>query len=664
MNPGHETRDEFVGRCVTSPLARCGAVLLAGLAYAVAGGASASVVFVDADATGADNGTSWMNAYVDLQDALADAAADGSVTAVWVAAGTYWPDDPGGLADSTFTLVDDVTLIGGLAGVEDPLTFDLADRDFVANETILSGDLNGDDGPGFTNIGDNVYRVVTALNTAPTAVIDGFTVTGGHARSPKRSGGGIAARGFDGPTIRNCVIQYNKAEFGGGVSAASGSSSRIEHCTFIGNLGAQQGGGADVDGTGNGTIVIEGCTFIGNQSIAGAGLYARRDVLVANSVFSENDAGNGDGGGVYVFTIGNLFHMTNCTLRGNSAGEGGAVFHASLSSQPGTPNYDNCILWGNIATDGNEVFTLVGPPSFHYCDIQGSGGSGTGWDPALGDDDGGNIDADPLFADADLRLSSSSPGIDAGDNGAATAAGLFVDRDGLDRFVDVASKPDTGVGPPPIVDMGAFEVAEELDSDGDGLPDSVETDTGVFVDETDTGTDPFDPDTDDDGLIDGTEVDMADGTGCPSPLDPDSDDDLLLDGEEVDLGTDPCDCDTDGDCVPDKIDPDPLHPGETEDVLEEAARLIRTQILALDLSLFSGPNNNANRGRRNSLANRANGAAKKIAQGNFEGAIDKLTSLLRKVDDQSPPPDWMHPSPEKTDLAACVAQLIAVIEMC
>ncbi len=44
------------------------------------------------------------------------------------------------------------------------------------------------------------------------------------------------------------------------------------------------------------------------------------------------------------------------------------------------------------------------------------------------------------------------------------------------------------------------------DSDGDRLNDCVETNTGVFVDNKDTGTDPNDDDTDDDGIKDGDEV--------------------------------------------------------------------------------------------------------------------------------------------------------------
>ena len=67
------------------------------------------------------------------------------------------------------------------------------------------------------------------------------------------------------------------------------------------------------------------------------------------------------------------------------------------------------------------------------------------------------------------------------------------------------------------------------DADNDGLTYWVETYTGVYVDETDTGTDPANPDTDGDGLLDGEEV-YTDNT---DPNDPDTDGDGLKDGDEV-----------------------------------------------------------------------------------------------------------------------------------
>jgi hypothetical protein len=54
----------------------------------------------------------------------------------------------------------------------------------------------------------------------------------------------------------------------------------------------------------------------------------------------------------------------------------------------------------------------------------------------------------------------------------------------------------------------SFDLAtgSDPDSDGDGLPDSVETNTGVYNGPQDTGSDPNDADSDDDGITDGAEV--------------------------------------------------------------------------------------------------------------------------------------------------------------
>ena len=76
--------------------------------------------------------------------------------------------------------------------------------------------------------------------------------------------------------------------------------------------------------------------------------------------------------------------------------------------------------------------------------------------------------------------------------------------------------------------------------------------------------------------------------------------------------------------------------------------------LTLDLGLFNGPNDAANAGRRQALAERAALAADLFADGNIAGAIDELTGLLKKIDGQPPSPDWMDASAEKTALATQV----------
>ncbi|MGJ8697535.1 MAG: LamG-like jellyroll fold domain-containing protein [Verrucomicrobiaceae bacterium] len=81
------------------------------------------------------------------------------------------------------------------------------------------------------------------------------------------------------------------------------------------------------------------------------------------------------------------------------------------------------------------------------------------------------------------------------------------------------------------------------DTDDDGYLDGVETNTGVWVSATDTGTSPFLADTDGDGLLDGVEnpdlpyVD-ANQTGT-NPLIADTDGDTYTDGEEIAFGSDP-----------------------------------------------------------------------------------------------------------------------------
>ena len=103
----------------------------------------------------------------------------------------------------------------------------------------------------------------------------------------------------------------------------------------------------------------------------------------------------------------------------------------------------------------------------------------------------------------------------------------------------------------------------------------------------------------------------------------------------------------------------PDQPGGT---LEQDLRDLADVILALDLGLFNGPNNNANRGRRNALANRATDAANALAADDIATAIDEMSSLLDKIDGQSRPPDWMDDCPDKTALADDVLAFIAALE--
>src|SRR4029453_3220444 len=93
----------------------------------------AIVFYVKWNCSGANNGTSWANAYTDLQSALSAASSGNEI---WVAAGTYKPTS-GTDRSISFALENDVAIYGGFDSTEDLRT----QRNVQTNVTILSGDI-------------------------------------------------------------------------------------------------------------------------------------------------------------------------------------------------------------------------------------------------------------------------------------------------------------------------------------------------------------------------------------------------------------------------------------------------------------------------------------------------------------------------------------------
>ena len=182
--------------------------------------AAGRIIYVDDDATGANDGSSWADAYNVLQDALDDAVAGDDI---WVAAGTYCPSvEHGGTGGQyrSFQMKNGVAMYGGFAGVESPGSFDVGDRDLVTNETILSGDLNAD-GVRDTSDAYHVFYHDFYLYLNATAILDGFTITSGYA-----SGNGAL---YDW-----ACWSYEHSYAGGGMYNDTASPT-ITNCTFTDN---------------------------------------------------------------------------------------------------------------------------------------------------------------------------------------------------------------------------------------------------------------------------------------------------------------------------------------------------------------------------------------------------------------------------------------------
>ena len=386
-------------------------VFLVSISFSTAAG---KVIYVDDYGPPNGDGSSWPQAYRYLQDGLAAAQTGDEIRA---AQGVYRPDedkaDPNGSDDryATFQLKNNVIIKGGYAGSGKP---DPNVRNFELYETILSGDLLGNDTGGLDDPSrnDNSFHILTGTETNASAILDGFTITAGNASMDEEIpyGGAMLAL-YGSPTLQNCIFNRNLAYAGGAICYLFESSAHLTNCSFTGN--SAQIGGALV---GSGCIfTLKNCTFTGNSGDWGGAFYNEvSPATIINCVFRANTSSTA-GGAILNFLSSSWFY--NCLFTGNSCSQyGGAMYYWYGSS----PHLYNCTFTDNSALDGNSIacsdLEIVEPPlssnvraincifrnggseifnnndsviTITYSDIQG------GW---TGE---GNIDTDPCFADAD-----------------------------------------------------------------------------------------------------------------------------------------------------------------------------------------------------------------------------------------------------------------------
>jgi hypothetical protein len=419
---------------------------------------AAKTVYVHAGAlSGKNDGTSWKDAFSELQDGLA-AAKQGDQ--VWVAAGVYKPTT-GTAQHIYFILPQNVTVLGGFAGFETSAD----QRDPGTNVTTLSGNI------GFLRDAfDNSYHVVYAAGSAG-AVLDGFTITGGYAdtgTSNRDKGGGIFATST--PTFRNLLVTGNYAFRGGGGIAVAGGDPVFEAVQVVGN-GADigYGGGLHVF---SGDATVTGSEFRSNED-GGMRVEAPGEASVDSSLFVSNrGAGLTVKGapvevrrsafvgnvGIGIYASSGDITVTDSTFAANSAAEGGGVYASSNSSvsldhvtfslnrakingaaidlNSGTGTIRNSVFWNNI---DNNVDPVDGKFEIQNSILEG------------GCPDTSTCDADTTFADPVLTalgdhggltptfgLAANSPAIDTGDPDACTTTdqrGVARPQDGnLDTF--------------------------------------------------------------------------------------------------------------------------------------------------------------------------------------------------------------------------------------
>ena len=456
------------------------------------------VLFVDADAVGANTGGSWTDAFVDLQDALermdtlnSDGTGSNNVYNIWIAEGTYRPSaelEPGDPRSASFSLVDRVTLYGGFEGTE----AELSERDLSGHTTTLSGDLGivGDDV-------DNAYTVVYC-GEGVTAGVDGVTVTGGNADTDEKSeGGGIHNTGGS-LSITDSIIVRNFARSGGALRNKLGTAI-LERVKIADNV-AWWGGGVANDGS----FIAANCQISRNNAYGGGwraawggAVFNSGTTLIVNSLIAGNRS-TLSGGGVY--STGTT-RLENSVLVGNISERGGAICprlgSVEVVSSTVTHNVGggiilyphgisptivrNSIVAKNIYKPGSSMVDIFSYELSASNSLIGVGPSNSELADGIDGNIVGTVDSpvDPLFVRdpnpgpdeewgtedddyGDLRLRPDSPAVDAGDNAllpadtadldddADTQEPLPLDYGGYERVVNG------------IVDMGAHEFGADF----------------------------------------------------------------------------------------------------------------------------------------------------------------------------------------------------------
>jgi hypothetical protein len=339
--------------------------------------------------------------------------------------------------------VDAASVPGALVLVNDGIyqagsraVYGMSNRVAITKPVIVKS-VNG---PGATKIagfqvagttnGNAAIRCVYLTNGA---MLVGFTLTNGATQISgdqiKQMGGGAVYCESASAIVSNCVLAGNSAANRGGAAcfgtlnncilSANTSSSggaayncALTKCILFGNS-ASFGGGAYYGS-------LDNCTLTNNSALSGAGVYygsLNNCLLMSNSASGYTAYG----GGAYYGTL------NNCTLAGNQATgswpSGGGAYAASL---------DNSILYFNTATNGPNYDPLA-HNSFNYCCTTPDPGGA------------GNITNSPAFANfaaGNLRLQSTSPCINSGNNG------YFSNPTDLDDNPRVAGG---------TIDIGAFE---------------------------------------------------------------------------------------------------------------------------------------------------------------------------------------------------------------
>jgi hypothetical protein len=228
----------------------------------------------------------------------------------------------------------------------------------TSGELLIKQDLTIT-GPGASQLtisGDNLSRVFElSIKTKPQDSLSGMTITNGNGQIGG-TGGAINNNGT--LTISNCTLSGNSvatgfvgAGFGGAIN--NNGTLTISNSVLSGNSAGVGGAISNY-----GPLTVTGCILTGNFVTPGGDGGAINNrysgvVTVSGSTLSDKSAVGGSGGGIWNNPDSTL-KLSGCTLYGNSAAKGGAIFAGGYS----TVDLNGCTLTDNSASMGGAIFIL------------------------------------------------------------------------------------------------------------------------------------------------------------------------------------------------------------------------------------------------------------------------------------------------------------------
>jgi len=364
-----------------------------------------SIVYVYKKATGANNGTSWTDAYTELYTAVNNASAGDEL---WVAQSNgflEWYHPGPGVSPSTevITVNKPLTIYGGM-----PVgSTSISERTFD-KKSILNGQSN------------SFHSLLKLEISTGEFILDNFDIVNFGTTSSYP----IIVDGT-GPEItqvkfKNCLFEGNVSSVACVYELASNNSVlAIENCYFTRNEGKLS---SCISKNSILALYVNNSAFFNNKADSttttqSGAIYSIYETTIDNCVFKENE---GDlAGAVYIVNYGAytidinhcVFYKNKSTANPALYGSGGALRIATKSDE----SVKNSIFWENestLSSNGNQIYvintssTTVSFEVQHCCIQDGISTGAVLTENSPGNivvsDDGTLVITDPLFREPSL----------------------------------------------------------------------------------------------------------------------------------------------------------------------------------------------------------------------------------------------------------------------